>query len=73
MRAHRSKGIQVIVIVIFSVALAAPGILKAQSKPPPVSPHELLRKTADYLNSAANLDIEAVVEYDHFLTPSLQP
>ncbi len=69
MNTRSYKTVRVIAAAVLGALLAASGSLSAQDVNP--SPHELLRKAATYLNSAANLEIEAQVEYDHFLTPSL--
>jgi hypothetical protein len=71
MNARSYKTARVIAAAALGALLAASGSLSAQTRDVNPSPHELLRKAAAYLNSAANLEIEAQVEYDHFLTPSL--
>ena len=71
MSARSCRSLRVFVAVTLSVLLATAGNLRAETRHPNISPHELLRKAADYLYSAKNLNIEAQVEYDNFLTPSL--
>lgn len=60
---------------ILSIALAcyfgAAGNLNAQSDGPNLSPREILQQAGIYLRFSQNLEIEAEIEFDVLLSPTL--